>query len=132
MGDSLGGVLTQRAGVRQRQAALALGREPAHQQVEQDHQRSRDQGCRDKAETDDQRINSGHVGRACGDPEDFCILAIDQETIVHPIYPFEKAIQAIGSEVAAETNSIAVMKAPASVVRLWRAVEIVKSIVIPL
>jgi len=45
---------------------------------------------------------------------------------------FEKAVQAMGSEVAAETNSIAVMKAPASVVRLWRAVEIVKSIFIPL
>ena len=38
----------------------------------------------------------------------------------------------MGSEVAAETNSIAVKKAPASMVRLWRAFEIELVMVIPL
>ena len=57
------------------------------------------------------------------DAEELAVAAVEDETIFHVNFPLMVG-QAIGSEVAAETNNMALMKAPAKAVAVSRMVEI--------
>src|SRR3954470_3687946 len=87
-------------------ARLLLGRQPSDEHVEQDDERTGDQGQADEAQADQQRVDAGIIGQPGGDAHHFGVAPVDQETSLH----FEFSLnggQAIGSDVAAETSSSA-------------------------
>src|SRR5205085_11401356 len=102
-------------------AALLLGRQPPDEHIEQDHERAGDQGQANEAEADQQRIDAGIVGEPGGDAHDLGVAPVDQETSVHFKFSLRFGVQAIGSDVAAETSKSADTSAPARMVAVSRA-----------
>ena len=100
---------------------LAVGSEPPRENVEQDHDRSGQQQSSNQAKADQQHINPGPVGKAGGYAHDLALGPVEDKTIVHLHFLLSALGHAIGTLVAALTNSIAVMKAAARAVAVSRA-----------
>ena len=87
-----------------REPLAPIGAAPAaRRDVEEDHHRAGHKRQCHKAKTDQGRVNAGKVGEAGGDAHDLGVAPVDQETSVHSQVSVV-GVQAIGSEVAAETN----------------------------
>src|SRR5215212_6461564 len=56
---------------------LAVGGQPAGEDIEEDGDRAEDQQRRDQPKADDQRINPVHVGQAGADAHDLGLAAIE-------------------------------------------------------
>jgi hypothetical protein len=98
---------------------LLVRREQPRHQIDKNHHWPGHQRQCNEAQPDDCRINSGIVGEPGSDAHDLGVVPIDQETFVH-FSSLELLVQAIGSDVAAETNRSAVMNAPANAVAAVR------------
>ncbi len=95
-------------------ATLAVVRsEPAGENVQQDGDGAGHQRGDDDAEADDEHIDLQPVGQPCAHAHDLGAAAIDDEATVHWSLLVDVAVQAIGSEVAAETNTSEVNSAAA-------------------
>src|SRR5258708_17451449 len=97
-----------------------MGRGPRRQHVEEDHHRTGKQRQGDEPQANDCRVDAGVIGKTCSDTHDFAIAAVDEETSVHLNLPRQEQVQAIGSEVAAETSRSAETKAPAKIATVSR------------
>src|SRR5205085_11981572 len=84
--------------------ALLMRRQQSRDYVKEDHHRAGEQGQSDEAEADHGRIDAGVIGKAGGDAHDLGILPVEEETSVHSEHPLIERVQAIGSEVAADTS----------------------------
>ena len=100
---------------------LSGGRQQSGKNVKEDHDGAGQQSCNDEPQADDRWVEAGIIGKTSGDAHDLCVAAVDQETSIHmKVFQIQNGVQAIGSEVAAETRRSAEMNAPAKTVAVWR------------
>jgi hypothetical protein len=111
---------------------LLVRREQPRQDIEEDHHRAGEQGECDQAEPDDGGIDTAVIGETGGDAHDFRVAAVDEETSVHFEFPLLAWLQAIGSEVAAETSRSAERNAPAKIVAVSRMEAMLNMVITPL
>jgi len=103
-----------------RALAVLVG-QPTGEDIDQDGNRAGHQRGEDDTEANDEHVNVEPVGEACAHAHDLGVAAVDDKASIHGlVFLFVVAVQAIGSEVAAETKSSDVMNAPARLTASWR------------
>src|SRR6185312_4176119 len=90
------------------------------QDVEEDHHRPGEERGGDEAEANNRRIDAGVIGDTGGDAHDLGVPRLIRKRPFMSSFLGERGLQAIGSEVAAETSRSAEMKAPAKIVAVSR------------
>jgi hypothetical protein len=115
------GIMIRAGTAEKRGSRLSMRREQPSENVEEDHDRPGEQRQGDETQPYNGRIDTRVIGKTGGDTHYLGVAAVDQETSVHLGFPWLRWLQAIGSEVAAETSRSAEMNAPAIMVAAWRA-----------
>src|SRR4249919_2883798 len=98
-----------------------FGGQPTGEDVDQHGDRAGDKRGDHDPEADGEHVDVKPIGESGAHAHDLGAAAIDDEATVHGShFLVQVAVQAIGSEVAAETNSSEVMNAPARLTASWR------------